>query len=416
LLSDKFDILKLSEVRKAVKQGEDKALYMKTLGKFSISWNGIVFVGGKTSGESQFTCLMQILLHAGDKGVTRAALEEALFDGREVANIRHATQSVIYNAKRRLRQIGLPEAKYIDQRDGIFYWTGAVPVIEDARELERVYYEADKAVDLDDKLALYLDVCKRYTGEFLPNMSGMIWASHEARRYQEMFYNSMENAVTLLRINDDFARMEELGKHASRVEPLANWELVTMEALIAQEKYAEAKKLYDDTVNYYMQEQGVRPSRNMMDLLDKLGSQMQHGHELLDAIQNDLKSGGAIPGGFVVTYPIFQGVYRMLERMMERGGQTVYLMLCTIVDGKGNPMREGPMLDELTQRLGDAIKYSVRHGDAITQYGKGQYLVLLINTTRENCSIIQKRINYHFIIGRQRTGIQYYVNSVVSPY
>ena len=55
---------------------------------------------------------------------------------------------------------------------------------------------------------------------------------------------------------------------------------------------------------------------------------------------------------------------------------------------------------------------TVRRGDALTQYGKGQYLVLLVNTTRENCVVIQKRINDRFIIGRQRSAIRYYVNSV----
>lgn len=76
-------------------------------------------------------------------------------------------------------------------------------------------------------------------------------------------------------------------------------------------------------------------------------------------------------------------------------------------------MKEGTVLDELSQRLGDAIRHSVRHSDAITKYGKGRYLVLLVNTTREDCEIVQKRINYRFIVGRQRTGIQYYVKSVI---
>ncbi len=66
--------------------------------------------------------------------------------------------------------------------------------------------------------------------------------------------------------------------------------------------------------------------------------------------------------------------------------------------------------------MGDAVRRSIRRGDAMTQYGKGQYLCLLVNTTRENCTVIQKRINYHFIVGRQRTGIEYFVNSVfLSP-
>ena len=135
---------------------------------------------------------------------------------------------------------------------------------------------------------------------------------------------------------------------------------------------------------------------------------MKHRYEVLDAIQSDLsgdceKEDG---GGYVCTYPVFQGIYHMVRRIMERGGQSVYLMLCTVVDSRGNPMKDGPMLEELSERLGEAICQSVRHG-------KGQYLVLLINTTRENCEIVQRRINYHFIVGRQRTGVQYYVNSVI---
>ncbi len=103
----------------------------------------------------------------------------------------------------------------------------------------------------------------------------------------------------------------------------------------------------------------------------------------------------------------------MIGRIMERGGQSVYLMLCTIVDSKGNPMRDGPILEELSERLEEAIGSSVRRSDVINRYGKGQYLVLLMNITQENCRILQKRINDHFLVGRQRTGIQYHVNSVV---
>lgn len=76
-------------------------------------------------------------------------------------------------------------------------------------------------------------------------------------------------------------------------------------------------------------------------------------------------------------------------------------------------MKSGEQLEQLAGRLGDAICKSIRRGDAVNRYGKGQYLVLLVNTTLESCAIVQKRINYNFLVGRQRTGVQYYVNSVV---
>ena len=393
------------------------ALQVRTLGRFAVSWNDVTIVGGANYTESQFVYLMQILLHAGSKGVSRAALEEVLFEDREIANIRHATQSVIYNAKKRLQKAGLPDVNYIEQRGGVFYWTDQIPVSEDAAEFEDLCARAEAEDVLEEKLRLSLAACYAYTGEFLANQAGVLWVAQEAKHYRAKFCAIVENAAGLLRILQDYTEMEALGRYAAKIEPLCNWELLTMEALAATGKYDEAIKLYEDTVSLYMREQGLRPSKKMMEMLSKLGDQMQHTHEVLDEIQDHL-SGRAqgISGGYMCSYPVFQGIYRMVERMIERGGQSIYLMLCTIVDGKGNPMRSGAMLDELSERLGEAIQESVRHSDAITRYGKGQYLVLLINTTLENCTVVQKRINYKFIIRRQRSGIQYYVNSVISPY
>lgn len=103
----------------------------------------------------------------------------------------------------------------------------------------------------------------------------------------------------------------------------------------------------------------------------------------------------------------------MLVRMLERSGQSVYLMLCTLVDGKGNPVEDSSVLEQLTDRLCEAVRCSVRRSDVINRYGKGQYLVLLFNTTRESCRILQKRINGRFRSGRQRLGVRYHVKSVI---
>ena len=117
---------------------EEQALEVRMLGRFAIAWKDTVIVGGTSSSESQFTYLMQMLLHAGKKGVSRAELEEVLFEGRELNNRRHATQSVIYNAKRKLKRAGLPDVNFIEQRDGVFYWTDQIPVREDAVEFEKL--------------------------------------------------------------------------------------------------------------------------------------------------------------------------------------------------------------------------------------------------------------------------------------
>ena len=393
---------------------EEPCLQVQMLGGFSLSWGGKLVAGSTKSSESQFNYLMQLLLHHGENGVSRDMLERVLFEDRDIQDIHHAARSVIYNAKRKLRAAGLPDVNYIEQRKGICYWNPQVPVKEDAAEFERLYRQAEEATDREEKVKLYMEACHLYTGEFLPQQTGVVWVAQEAKRYRALFCSCVERAVRQLRLTQDFPQMEELGIYATAINPLSDWETVTMEALVAMGRYEDARRLYDDTVDLYFQEQGLRPSSRMMELFEKLGTQMEHQYDALDDIQRKLSEGGENAyGGYLCTYPVFQGVYRMVERMMERGGQSVYLMLCMVVDSKGNPMKEGSVLEELTHRLGEAIQQSVRHSDSVCRYGKGQYLVLLVNTTRENCGVIQRRINYHFIVRRQRTGIQYYVNSVV---
>ncbi len=393
---------------------EEPCLQVQMLGGFSLSWGGKLVAGSTKSSESQFNYLMQLLLHHGENGVSRDMLERVLFEDRDIQDIHHAARSVIYNAKRKLRAAGLPDVNYIEQRKGICYWNPQVPVKEDAAEFERLYRQAEEASDREEKVKLYMEACHLYTGEFLPQQTGVVWVAQEAKRYRALFCSCVERAVRQLRLTQDFPQMEELGIYATAINPLSDWETVTMEALVAMGRYEDARRLYDDTVDLYFQEQGLRPSSRMMELFEKLGTQMEHQYDALDDIQRKLSEGGENAyGGYLCTYPVFQGVYRMVERMMERGGQSVYLMLCMVVDSKGNPMKEGSVLEELTHRLGEAIQQAVRHSDSVCRYGKGQYLVLLVNTTRENCGVIQRRINYHFIVRRQRTGIQYYVNSVV---
>lgn len=395
------------------KNGTKGCLCVRMLGGFSLSWDGKLVSGSRKSSESQFNYLMQLLLHHRSEGISRDMLEQVLFEDRDILDVHHAARSVIYNAKKRLKAAGLPDVNYIEQQKGVCYWTGEIPVWEDAAQFEQACREAEAADSQEEKLALYLKACRLYTGEFLPQQIGVMWIAQEAKRYRNLFCVCVEEAVRLLRDSQDFMQMKELGEYATAISPLSDWETVTMEALVAMGRYEDARKLYNDTVDLYFQEQGLRPSRRMMELFNKLGTQMEHQYDALDNIQQQLAEEQEDRGGYLCSYPVFQGIYRMVERMLERGGQAVYLMLCMVVDTKGNPMKEGHVLEELTERLEESIRDSVRHSDAFSRYGKGQYLVLLMNTTRENCEVIQRRINCRFLVGRQRTGVQYYVNSVI---
>lgn len=392
---------------------EEDILYVHMFGDFSMEWNGKKITAGK-SRESQFSYLMQMVLHFRDKGVPKDELKAVIFEERDLENASHALRSVIYNARKKLMAAGMPQdISLIQQRDGRYYWNPVVPVLEDAWEMERLAKEAEAEDDPGKKLALYLEACHTYTGDFLSAQNSAVWAAQEARRYHGLFCSSAECAARLLKEAEDYEGLEALGIYAAKTDPLADWEALTMEALVAMGRYLEARQLYNDTMELYLREQGFAPSKKMQDMVHKLGEKIEHSYGVLDEIQQELsRVREPYHGGYLCPYPVFLEIYQMVQRMMERGGQSVYLMLCTMVDSKGNPMAEGARLEELSLRLGECIQRAVRRSDVINRYGRGQYLVLLVNTTREDCEVVQKRITQYFTVKRQRISVQYHVASV----
>lgn len=388
-------------------------LIVRTLGDFTMTWNGRQIGAGVKAKDSQFTRLMEILLHNRGEGVERNRLEELVFRESNSDDLHHMFRSVIYNTKKKLASEGLPKSDYIIYENGSYFWTSDIPVIEDANVFEEMCAAADAESDPGLKAQKYKDAILYYGGDFLPNQTSLIWVIRESRRYRDMFGDCMEKAVELMRESRDFRSMEEIGRHATMINPLAEWEFVTMEALIAMEHYEEARLLYERTVDYYMKELGARPSGDMLKMLDRLGGRLDYRFSLIDEVQNRLSgSRERESGGFFCTYPVFQGIYRFMERVMDRSGQAAFLMLCTILDGSGKPMKEGAVLTRLAERLKESISVSIRRSDVACRYGKGQFLVLLLNTTVENCEIVEKRINKAFSSEGQRTKVSYHVNVV----
>ena len=188
-------------------KNRNNVLQVKMLGNFLLLYNGKTLSGQKTS-ESQFTYLMQLVLHHRKNGISREAVEEVLFGDRDIEDPHHALRSVVYNARKKLEKAGLPKCTYIVMEKGILYWTKEIPVEEDAERFEELYMQGKETEDKDERLHLLTEACHRYTGEFLGMYAGVLWSAVEARRYRAMFYRCVEEIVYLLRDRQDFIQME----------------------------------------------------------------------------------------------------------------------------------------------------------------------------------------------------------------
>ena len=392
--------------------GEKNTIYVRTLGSFSVSYNGTEIAIGSRD-ESQIGLLMFLMFHFGKDGASRSLIKSTLFEDRDIEDVSHAIRNVLYNMRKNLKAHGLPDASFVKQSRGVYYWTDEIPVVEDAREFEHLVSEALLETDLQKQAALLAEACSSYSGRFFAGRDNVPWIYQEGERYRALF----GQAVTLLsdyyRDTHKFKDMYDLAIYAASVDPFAEWEITAVEALTSLGRFAEAERYYEDTVDLYLREYGERSNEHVRDFIRRLGEHLFHDHESIEEIQSKLTDQDDQGGrGYYCSLPIFQELYRTIERTMHRSADKIFLMLCTIVDSKGNPMREGAKLEELSERLKVAAVGSVRHTDTVTKYGQGQYLILLINTTAENCKIIERRINENFLTSRQRTGVSYSVRGL----
>ena len=390
-------------------------LSVTTFGGFSVVYNGNEISFGQQS-ESQIVHLLQLLLHFREKGVTRELASSELFRDREVDDVSHSIRNIIYNLRKKLREFDLPESQFVVKRSGIYYWADDIPVAEDAELFEASFNDAVAEEDEETRLRRLISTIYMYRGGFLDGTGAGAWAKREGRKYRDIFSKAVNAAAEIMRKSRRFDMMQEIGTYASEVDPFAEWEILTLEAMAGLGRFDRTEAFYKDTIDAYSDEFGGKTSRYVREFINRIGLRLLIRHESLEEIKNKLSDSSIHEkGGYYCSLPVFQEIYRITERIMERSGNRVFIMLCTILDGKGKPMMGGARLEDLSARLKEAIIGSVRYSDTVTRYGSGQYLILLIDTTPENCSKISDRINSHFMRAGQRTSVSYSVSNIIVP-
>ena len=408
---------------------------VQMFGNFRMDYNGAPFVADKMHKESQFNRLMQAMMHYSTDGIAKDKLEEIVIGERDIDAPHTALRVIVYKTKQKLTQLGLPGNDLIYLENGIYYWTPDIEVDEDAAEFEKLYNEAcalekqipqetehaetvcdEQTKGIEDKLLdLYVKALYLYKGEFLSAFTGETWIAQEARRYHTMFDKIIKEAAYILRKRKQFKGLEKLGIYAAKADPFNEWETLVMEAMVETRRYDEASLYYSEVVDYYLKECGIYPSASLMEILERYSDQMNHTYEILENIQEGMNehNESGYEGGYFCSYPVFRGIYQSSARIMKRTGVSVYLMLCTLVDKDGKQIQSEREMDKYSRQLKECIGESIRKSDIYAKYGKLQLLILLVGTNRENCELVQKRINRQFKKRHPRASVKYHVNSVI---
>ena len=370
---------------------------IRMLGGFTISYDGQEIALGRSS-TAKFIQLLQIVWLHGEKGISKEQVMNSLYDREQVSNINNSLNNLIYRMRRQMVQAGLPEAMYICNQDGLCVIDESIPVNVDAAEFKSLMEKGNLSVGESEKASYYVKAAKLYQGEFLPALSTETWVMMESLQLKRVFETCVRWLGDYLKKQKDYEAAYRLYTRAAKIYPFDDWQVHQIDSLICRGEYKEAYRLYDKTVKLYSDELGIPPSGPMLKCYQRMSGKLTCCPNELQVIKSELEEfeeeGGQYgEGAYCCSYPSFLDAYRLMSRIMERSGQSVFLMLCTLVDYEGKMIQNQEKLKKRSDLLKKAIQQSLRRGDAYTKYSNSQYLVLLVGTKQEDCSVVYRRIN-----------------------
>lgn len=385
---------------------DHELLEVKMFGGFELLYNGnpVVLERGKATKATQ---LLQYFLFHKNQKISRDELLRALYEWDDNINPVNNLKVNIYRLRKLLAELFSPEREYIAFQGGKYFWTNAIPVRLDVHLFEEAVQELNREQEDNDRTIELANIALSfYEGEFLPMLSTSSWVTVENVRFKK---NYLDIVRRLCHIYDLQKRYTECIKLCNRAIDLYPYEeefyLVQIHTLIEQKQYKEASKIYDQASLKFFEDLGISPSQEMEQLYKQMCEKTENYTVPLKQIKESLDENSEKRGAYYCNYLAFIDTYHVVSRVVERSGQSAFLMLCTLTDTHGDTL-EGEKLHEASFFLCESIQKSIRKGDIFTRYNKSQYLLMLVGINMENCSIVLNRIEQVFRSNSHLRGVR----------
>jgi len=370
-------------------------LKVRLFGKEKITYGNNIVLYGRNSVTKGMRLLL-ILFYYGKKGINRNILLESLYGEENLSDASNNLRVTIHRLKKMLLDAGLPEYDYIYYKGGNYYWDSPMETQVDTDIFQNLLAEAEEEENKERKIAILTEACNLYHGDFMQRVSDMEWVLLEAVRFKDMYTNALQQLCDFLMQEKKYVQALKQADAACKIYPFDEWQIVKIDCYMALNRYQDALKEYESTARLFVEELGITPSQKMTDRFGAMSKNMGSRPQVISEIKEGLNDEKEEKGALFCSFPGFQDAYRIVKRGMERSGQSVCLLVCSLVDSQGRPMKSSDKLDEMAGELYNAIQNALRKSDAFTKYNRSQFLTMLVGTNRENCQIAIDRIIHQF--------------------
>lgn len=364
------------------------------------------------SSSTKFIQLLLLLLIHSEQGIYKKQLISCLYSWDSEGNHNKNLNSVIYRLKKQLIAAGFPNEEYIVLDNGICRWKSSFPVEVDVICFEKLVDDAFKEEGKEQGRMLE-EAEHLYKGEFLPLFSTELWVIERNLHYKKLYHKVVEQLGSQLNQEENYQKERRLYQKAARIYPYDEWQVKEIDCLLAMKEYKEAYMVYQETTRIYCEEMGIPPGERLLGRLRMLEQQMRNPIGGFEDIQKRLLECQE-EGAYYCHFPSFLDSSRLLARMAERSGTSIFLMLCNLSEYKGKEFTDNTKLEFQMGKLKQVITRTLRKGDLFTRYSRSQYLFILLGLEQENGMLVFKRLLDNWREEEQAQGeLSYSITSLI---
>ncbi len=340
--------------------------------------------------------LLQYLMVYRHKVITNQQLMEALWPDGESGQPEKALKNLVYRVRSNFAALNAPFAQdVILCKNGTYSLNNDLPWEMDFEQFEELCREAAApALAGDDRLAKYRRAVQLYKGDFLAEHIFEDWVLQFNTYYRGLYFKAVSQMLQLLQERELFEEMEAICQRALMFDHFEeDLHIALMRSLIGQNKRPAAISHYEATNDLFFRELGIAPNdefRALYRAAAKLDGRVETD---LTSIKNAMREPDTNNDAFVCDIEVFRNLYRLEARNAERMGQSVFVVLFTLLREEGTG---ADVLDSGMEMLLDAIHSGLRRGDVVSRLSPSQYILMLPTITLDNCERVIGRLKNMF--------------------
>ncbi|MEA4854069.1 MAG: BTAD domain-containing putative transcriptional regulator [Christensenella sp.] len=375
---------------------EEKVLSIEMFGGFQAIY-GDTPVVPRESRNSKVLQLWQYLLINRERMVQQEELIFALLDDEECDNPLGVLKNLVYRLRKLLETAGVPR-ECIRYKKSAYGFFAIVPLWVDEQEftehIEHIRQNTDGGRECFDECLAAVEI---YRSGFLPRGMGEPWIMGYSVRYQEMYCDCFRRAQKIAKAQGWEGELVPWLQKAVALYPYEEELALAYIDCLYQANYVKKSiEAYEAVNAVLLNDLGIAPTPRMRELYQKITGGLNQQAVSVVEVRSDMVEKEFRKGAFCCNTEVFTNLYRFVVRHMERSGQSVYLMLCTLAKTDGSVPESGSELTRVVEHFHTAAEESLRRGDAYARYSPTQFVLMLMEISQENCAVVADRLRRNF--------------------